>query len=437
MKEIGIGLLGFGTVGAGVVEGLQKNGALIARRLGVKPVLRQIADVDLKTYRGVKVSRSILTNDAMSVINNPDIDIIIELIGGTGVARKFILEALKLGKPVVTANKALLAEHGAEIFKVAAEHGTDVWFEASVAGGIPIIRALREGLIANRIDQMYGILNGTCNYILTRMENENASFDDALKGAQAGGYAEANPGLDIDGFDTAHKAVVLASLAHGFPVSMKSIHVEGIRGIAKVDIENARGLGYRIKLLAVIKTYNGGIEVRIHPTLIPVEHMLASVSGVFNAVFVEGDTVGQTMFYGRGAGRKPTASAVLSDVADVCRALAVAPAEEARPHPFNWEEKAGKIRKIGDIEARYYLRISLPDKAGMLGRVATILGKQGISIASVIQKEKHADKHVPVIIVTHRAKESGVAAALKIIDRMAVTGAKTVCLRIEDLGIEK
>jgi homoserine dehydrogenase len=437
MKEIGIGLLGFGTVGAGVVEGLQKNGEIIAKRLGMKPVLRRIADLDLKSDRGVKIKRSMLTKDAMSVIHDPAIDVIIELIGGTGIARKFILEALKLGKPVVTANKALLAEYGAELFSVAAKNGTDIWFEASVGGGIPIIQTLREGLIANRIDHIYGILNGTCNYILTRMENENASFDEALKGAQAGGYAEANPSLDIDGIDTAHKAVVLASLAYGVPVPMKSVHIEGIRGVAKVDIENARGLGYRIKLLAVIKNDGHGIEVRVHPTLIPVEHLLASVSGVFNAIFVEGDTVGQTMFYGRGAGRKPTASAVISDVADVCRALGAGPGEDLRPMAFKWHGKAEKMRDIGDIEARYYLRVSLPDKAGMLGRVATILGKQGISIASVIQKEKHVSKHVPVVIVTHRARESGVAAALKIIDGMAVTGAKTICLRIEDLGIEK
>jgi len=436
MKEIGIGLLGFGTVGAGVVEGIQRNGALIAKRLGVKPVIRQIADLDIKTDRGVKVARSILTRDAEAVINNRGVDVVIELVGGVTVARKFILQALRLGKPVVTANKALLAEHGAEIFKVAAENGTDVWFEASVGGGIPIIRSLKEGLIANRIDHIYGILNGTCNYILTQMEGENAAFDVALKGAQAAGYAEADPSLDIDGIDTGHKAVVLASLAYGFPVPMREVHIEGIRGIAKADIENAHNLGYRIKLLAVIKNDDGNVEVRVHPTLIPVEHMLASVGGVFNAIFVEGDTVGQTMFYGRGAGRRPTASAVLSDVADVCRAIADGPSEY-RPGSFTWEKKAQKIRKIGLIEARYYLRVFLPDRAGMLGRVATILGRHGISIASVVQKEKHAGKHVPVVIVTHRARESNVAAALKIIDSMDVAGAKTICLRIEDLGIEK
>jgi len=432
MKEIGIGLLGFGTVGAGVVEGLQKNGDLLAARLGVRPVLRKIADIDLKSDRGVKVSRSMLTQDAVSVIKDPSIDIIVELIGGTRIAREFTRQALSLGKPVVTANKALLAEYGDDLFSLASSNKTTIGFEASVGGGIPIIRALKEGLVANKINRIYGILNGTCNYILTRMERENLDFDQALKEAQAAGYAEADPGLDIDGIDTAHKASILASLAYGFHVPMRATHVEGIRGIAKTDIEYALGLGYRLKLLAVIKNEQGGIEVRIHPTLIPVEHMLASVSGVFNAIMVKGDIVGQTLYYGRGAGRHPTASAVISDIADVSRALAFGGLNTISA--FGKKGKVGKFRNPGSIEARYYLRVSLLDKPGVLGRLATVLGKRHISIASVLQKEVKVGRHVPVVILTHRAKERDFAAALKTIDGMNFVGARTIRLRIEDLA---
>ena len=432
MKEIGIGLLGFGTVGAGVVDGLQKNGDILAARLGVRPVLRKIADIDIKTDRGVKVARSILTTDAAAVIRDPSIDVIVELIGGTRIAREFTKQALSLGKPVVTANKALLAEHGAELFSLATAHGTNIWFEASVGGGIPIIRSLKEGLVANKINRLYGILNGTCNYILTRMERENLDFDQALKEAQAAGYAEADPGLDIDGFDTAHKAAILASLAYGFHVPMKAIHVEGIRGIAKADIEYALGLGYRLKLLAVIKNEHGGIEARIHPTLIPLDHMLASVSGVFNAIMVEGDVVGQTLYYGRGAGRYPTASAVLSDVADVSRALAFGGLNTIPP--FGKKGATGKFKDLGSIEARYYLRASLLDKPGVLGRLTTVLGKHNVSIASVLQKEAKAGKHVPVVILTHRAKERDFEAALNAIDKMDFVNARTIRLRIEDLA---
>jgi len=431
MKEIGIGLLGFGTVGAGVVEELQKNGAIIANRLGVKPVLRRIADVDLDRDRGLVVDRSILTKDADVVINDPSVSVIVELIGGVGIARKLMMQALKLGKPVVTANKALLAEHGAEILKQAAEKKTDVWFEASVGGGIPIIRSLREGLIANRIDRMYGILNGTCNYILSSMDREQVTFEHALKNAQMAGYAEADPALDIDGIDTAHKTVILASLAYGFPVPMNAVYIEGIRGISKTDIENARGIGYRLKLLAVIKNDGGEVEVRVHPTLIPAEHMLASVSGVFNAIVVEGDVAGQTLYYGRGAGRYPTASAVIGDIADVCRELAFG--DIKRRHSFGWQKEEVKLKEMGKIEARYYLRVSLLDKPGMLGRLATILGQHQISIASVLQKERHAGKQVPIVIVTDRAKESDFEAAVKDIDAMDVVGAKTIRIRIEDL----
>lgn len=432
MKEIGIGLLGFGTVGAGVVEGLQRNSDLIAKRMGIRPVLRKIADIDLKKDRGVKVAKGVLTTDALAVIDDPSVDIIVELIGGTKIAKEFIVRALKLGKPVVTANKALLAHSGTELFKLAAQNKTSIWFEASVGGGIPIIHALREGLIANRINRMYGILNGTCNYILTRMEQEQASFDEALKAAQESGYAEADPSFDVDGIDTAHKAIVLGSLAHGFPISMKSVYIEGIRRLVKADMEHASSLGYRIKLLAVIKNEDGKVEIRVQPTLIPKEHMLASVSGVYNAVFVEGDVVGKTLYYGRGAGRLPTASAVISDIADACRAIMLGGLD--RLPAFSWEGTAGKVRDVSSIEERYYLRVSLLNKPGALGKLTTLLGKHNVSIASVLQKETDLGKYVSAVIVTHKATEKSFRAALKAIDAMDVVGAKTVMLRIEDLA---
>jgi homoserine dehydrogenase len=436
MKEIGVGILGFGTVGAGVVEGLQRNGGLLSERMGVRPVVRRIADLDLERDRGVAVAPGVLTRDALGVVADPAVDVVVELIGGTTFAREVILAALKLGKPVVTANKALLAEHGEEIFACAAKGNTNVWFEASVAGGVPIIRALREGLVANRIDRIYGILNGTCNYILTRMEREQMTFEHALKEAQAAGYAEADPGLDIDGFDTAHKAVILASLAYGVQVPMSRVHVEGIRGLAKLDIEHARNLGYRLKQLAVIKNEGGEIEVRVHPTLVPVEHMLASVMGVFNAVVVDGDIVGQTVFYGRGAGRLPTASAVISDIADVARRLAGGKGSLASPSA----PAAGgvRFRAMGEVESRYYLRLALQDKPGALGQVATVLGRHHISLASVMQKEPHhAGRTVPVVILTHPALEKNLDAALRVLEEAEAVGSKSIRLRIEDPGSEK
>jgi homoserine dehydrogenase len=432
MKEIGVGLLGFGTVGAGVVEGLQKNGDLLAERTGVRLVLRRIADVDLVRDRGVRVDPGLLTRDAVAVIKDPEVDIVVELIGGTTIAREFILQALQLGKPVVTANKALLAEHGEAIFSLAADKQAGLFFEASVAGGVPIIRALREGLVANRINRIYGILNGTCNYILTRMDRDQMTFERALKEAQTAGYAEADPALDIDGIDTAHKAVILASLAYGTHVPMRAVHVEGIRGLDKADIEYARKLGYRLKLLAVIKSDDGEIEVRVHPTLIPSGHMLASVPGVFNAVMVEGDIVGQTAYYGRGAGRLPTASAVISDLADVGRRLAFGDGRFGAA--FTRRAADVRFRDIGAIEARHYLRLSLLDKPGVLGQVATVVGQHGISLASVLQQEPHhSGRHVTVVILTHPALERNVAAALGALEASEVVGARSVRLRIEDV----
>jgi homoserine dehydrogenase len=436
MKEIGVGLLGFGTVGAGVVETLQRNGDLLASRIGVKLVVRRIADVDLDRDRGVKVDRAIMTKDAAAVIDDPAVDVVVELVGGTTIAKEFIVRALRLGKPVVTANKALLAEYGQEIFALAAEKQTNVWFEASVAGGVPIIRALTEGLVANRIERICGILNGTCNYILTQMEKEQMTFDHALKEAQAAGFAEADPGLDIDGFDTAHKAAILALLAYGVHVPKDKIFVDGIRGLSKTDIEHASEFGYRIKQLAVIKSNGTEVEVRVHPTLIPHEHMLASVMGVFNAVVVDGDIVGQTVYYGRGAGRLPTASAVVSDLADVARTL-VNGGLKARARVV---APAGPVefRPMAEVECRYYLRLSLLDKPGVLGLVASVLGQHGISLASIVQKEPNrAGRHVSVVLLTHKALEKNIMEAFRTLEERNALGAKPVCLRIEDPGVGK
>jgi len=431
MREIGIGLLGFGTVGAGVVECIQKNGNLIAERAEVRLVLRKIADVDLKRNRGVKVDRSILTNDAMSVIADPAVDIVVELVGGTTIARTFMLEALRLGKPVVTANKALLAKCGKEVFAAADKNGTDVCFEAAVAGGIPLIRALSRGLVADNIESMHGILNGTCNYILTKMSGEGVPFDEALQEAQAAGFAEANPGLDIDGHDTAHKAVILALLAYGVGIPLSAMRIEGIRGLAREDIEHARKLGYCVKLLASVRRIGNEVDLRVSPVLIQAGHMLASVNGVFNAVLVRSDVVGETLYYGKGAGRRPTASAVVSDIVDLARKLATGSTDRISPFPRSI--KTGKVHDPRQIVSRYYLRMSLPDKPGVLGRICAVLGRNGISIASVRQTDGvKTGRHVPVVFVTHSAKEGSVDAALRQIDAMKMVGSRTIRIRIED-----
>ncbi|NCA81926.1 MAG: homoserine dehydrogenase [Opitutae bacterium] len=432
MKEIGVAVLGFGTVGAGVVETLQKNGGLLAERLGLRLALRGVADLDVATDRGVTVDPALLTMDGAALIARPDVDVVVELIGGTGAAKTFILQALRLGKPVVTANKKLLAEHGEEIHRVAEEHQTEILFEASVAGGIPIIKALREGLCANRIESIYGILNGTCNYILTRMENEKLPFDEVLKAAQAAGYAEAEPSLDIDGHDTAHKAAVLASLAYGCNVPLDKVQVSGIRGMAAADIAYAAEMGYRIKLLAIIQGGPEGVEVSVQPTLVEHGHQLAAVSGVFNAVLVKGDVVGTTLYYGRGAGRAATASAVVADLADA--ALNLRAGGRRRDLSGLPAKTPVALRDPGDIVARHYLRFSMKDQPGTLARVAAVLGDHRIGIDSVMQKEAPTNaEYVPVIIVTGPARERDMAGALaKIAAPDGLTDRPTVRYRIED-----
>ena len=433
MKQIGIGLIGFGTVGAGVVDGLQRNRKVMAQRLGVDVVLKRIADVDIATDRGVAVDPALLTTDAMAVIQDPEIKVVVELIGGTGVAKTFVLAALNAGKAVVTANKKLLAECGEEIFGTAERNGVDIYFGASVGGGIPIIRVLREGLAGNEIQSIHGILNGTCNYILTRMENEGLPFDKVLKAAQKAGYAEADPGLDIDGIDTAHKAIILASLAYGFHVPLSQVLVEGIRNLAGLDVKYAAEFGYRIKLLAVVKRDGDEIEVRVHPTLVPLSHMLASVSNVFNAAMVRGDLSGDTLYYGRGAGREPTASTVIGDIGDIARNLMAGRSRYRRGVNVENEGRL-RVRASDDIASRYYVRLMVFDKAGSLGTITTVLGRHGVSILAATQKESPEELenagYVPVVILTHRAKGAEIDAALREIRAAGVLNHEPVKLRM-------
>lgn len=434
MKQIGVGLLGFGTVGAGVVDGLQRNRKVMAQRLGVDVVLKKIADLDITTDRGVTVEKGVLTTDAKAVIHDPEIPVIVELIGGTGIAKTLVLAALNAGKSVVTANKKLLAEHGEEIFGVAERNGVDIYFGASVGGGIPIVRVLREGLAGNEIQSIHGILNGTCNYILTRMENEGLPFDEVLKAAQTAGYAEANPGLDIDGFDTAHKAIILASLAYGFHVPMEEVLVEGIRDVSGMDVRYAAEFGYRIKLLAVVKREGDEVEVRVNPTLVPLSHMLASVSNVFNAAMVHGDLSGDTLYYGRGAGREPTASTVIGDIGDIARNLMSGKSRYRRGVCVANEGKL-HVRTADEISSRYYVRLMVLDKAGSLGTILTVLGRHGVSILAATQKARPEEMvsdagYVPVVILTHMAKGVEINAALREISGAGVLNEEPVKLRM-------
>jgi homoserine dehydrogenase len=430
MSEVRIGVLGFGTVGAGVVEGILQNAELMEQRTGIRPVVTKIADLDITTDRGICVADGVLTTDASEVFDNPDIDVVVETIGGSTIAKTFTLKALNNGKPVVTANKKMLAEYGEEIFGAAKANKVGVYFEAAVGGGIPCCRALKDGLIGNRIKSIYGILNGTCNYILTRMEREGLDFDMVLADAQALGYAETPPDLDIDGIDTAHKAVLLASLAYGAPVSLESCKVQGIRGLDKREIEYADELGYRIKLLGVVKDHGGKYEVRVEPALVPQDSMIGSVMDVFNAVLVDGDIVDETLYYGKGAGRLPTGSAVIGDIMEAAMKLGAGQGEPVS----DWIMLHDSLDMVAaeENEMRCYLRMSLKDQPDTLAKVAHVLGAQNISIASLIQKESRITGFVPVVILTHKAKESEFEAALETIKTLGVVNGNVVRLAIED-----
>ena len=431
MQQVNLGIIGGGTVGGGVFEALQRNGALMASRLGVGLKIVRVAVRDLKKNRAAKIPRALLSADWREVVCDPEVNLVAELIGGTTIAREVVLTALKLGKPVVTANKALLSAHGEELFAAAQKYGTNLYYEASVAGGIPIIKSLREGFVGNRITALYGIVNGTCNYILTRMKLEGADFGEVLADAQKLGYAETPPDLDIDGHDAAHKIGILASLAHGFWVNPKQIHVEGIRHISALDIKFAGELGYTIKLLGMVKKLESGcrVQVSVYPTLVPNSHVLASVNGVFNACFVRGDIVGDALFYGRGAGKDATASAVLSDLADA--ALDLKFGTKHRLPPFVPHECSGAVAPIEEVISQYFVRLNVTDKPGVLARIAAIFGQSGIGISSVIQPEGHEGASVPLIFMLHYATNGAVQAALKKIGKLPVIKGKPVMIRVE------
>jgi len=428
---IGIGLLGFGTIGTGVVKILTQKMGLLQERVGVPLKLVKIADIDLDRPRDVEVSPELLTTQASEVIHHPRVDIVIELIGGIEPARSLILEALRAGKSVVTANKALLAQDGKGILETLKETGQDLGFEASVGGGIPILKAIREGLVANGFKRIYGIINGTANYVLTLMEMEGLSFQDALADAQVKGYAEADPTLDIGGMDAAHKAAILATMAFGRYFSVDEVYVEGLEDVDLRDIRYAREFGYKVKLLALIK---GGqeIEIRVHPTMIPLEHSLAKVDGVFNAVYIEGDAVGPTMFYGQGAGEMPTASAVVADVVDIARDLLKGGTRRVPPFSYERLDRDVEVKPMEEVSTRYYLRFTAQDRPGVLSRISGILAKRHISIESVIQKGRREEGTVPVVMMTHEAREMDVQKALAEIDCLDVIGGKTTLIRVED-----
>ena len=430
MKEIKIGIIGFGTVGAGVVKILQDNAPLIEQRLGGRIRLHKIADIDLERDRGVQVSKELLTADAEAVLADPEIAICVELVGGIEPARTFILKAMKMGKHVVTANKALLALHGAEIFAAAQANGVRIGFEASVGGGIPIIRCLREGLVANRIISIFGILNGTSNYILTRMTQEGKGFREILKDAQRLGYAEAEPSLDVEGTDAAHKLAILAALAFGVRADFNDIFVEGIANITPLDIQYSSEFGYRIKLLAIGKGDEGKVELRVHPTMLPAHHLLSTVEGVYNGIYISGDAVGPTMFYGQGAGSLPTGSAVVSDLADLGGDIIKGVKGGNLILPLA-SSKEGAIKAIDEVTTPYYLRFTALDRPGVLSKISGILGDHEISIASVIQKGRKIKEAVPIVMMTHEAAERNIRQALREIDGLDVIQAKTTLIRVE------
>jgi homoserine dehydrogenase len=432
MQQVNLGMIGGGTVGSGVFHALQLNGALLSSRIGVKVAVRKVAVKAFDEPRPYAIPRAAMTTDWQEVVNDPAVHVVAELVGGTSIAKTMILAALKLGKPVITANKALLSKHGEELFAAAKKSGANLYYEASVCGGIPIIKSLREGFVGNRIAALYGIVNGTCNYILTRMKLEGADFDTVLADAQKQGYAETPPDLDIDGWDSQHKIGILASLAHGFWVRPDQIHVEGVHHVSALDIKFATELGYTIKLLGIVKKLEGGcrVQVSVYPTLIPNSHVLASVNHVFNAVFVRGDVVGDTLFYGRGAGKDATASAVLSDLADA--ALDLKFGTQHRVPPFVPHECKGTVAPIGEVVSQYFVRLNVVDKPGVLARIAAIFGQSDIGISSVIQPEGHEGSSVPLIFMLHYAPNSAVTRALAKIGKLPVVKGQPVMIRVEN-----
>ncbi len=423
-KVLNVGVIGAGTVGAGVIQILRKNAGVIREKAGVDINLCHVAELRREVLSGLDLDGVRVSSDASELLADPDVHVVCELIGGVEPARTFITKALESGRHVVTANKMLLAKHGPELNEIAVSHGVELRYEASVGGVIPIIKALRESLASNHIQMVCGILNGTCNYILSRMTYENLEFSDVLAIAQKLGYAETPPDLDVEGHDTAHKCAIVAALCYSAPVSLSDIYVEGITSITRLDVSYAREMGYVIKLLAIIRRVDGEIEARVHPTLVPETHLLASVRNEFNAVYVVSDCAGPTLYYGKGAGRMPTASAVVSDLIDIARGSGCA----AVP-PFRYAHSL-PVRDIGLIQGRYYLRLTTEDHPGVLGKVCTILGHHGVSIASCIQKDTQAGEPVHVVMMTHDTVESSLAAAVAEINKLEFIAAPTKVIRI-------
>ncbi|MEB0139679.1 MULTISPECIES: homoserine dehydrogenase [unclassified Undibacterium] len=436
MKPIKVGLLGIGTVGSGTFNVLQRNHAEIMRRAGRSIEIAMVADLNVERARELTGGSVEVVSDARLVVNHPDIDIVIELIGGYGIAKELVLSAIANGKHVVTANKALLATHGNEIFAAAQEKGVMVAFEAAVAGGIPIIKALREGLTANRIEWIAGIINGTTNFILSEMRDQGLDFNTALEQAQALGYAEADPTFDIDGIDAAHKATIMASIAYGIPMQFDKAYVEGITALQASDIRYAEELGYRIKLLGISKRTPEGVELRVHPTLIPSKRLIANVEGAMNAVLVQGDAVGATLYYGKGAGAEPTASAVIADLVDITR-LATADPEHRVPH-LAFQPGAISdlpVLPMTEIVTSYYLRMHVEDQPGVLADVTRILADLSISIDAMLQKEPaEGEIRTDIIILTHQTKEKNIIAAIEQIELLSTVSGKVTKLRLEQLS---
>jgi homoserine dehydrogenase len=436
MKPLRVGLLGIGTVGSGTFEVLARNQEEIRRRAGCAIEIAMVADLDTARAESVVKGRARVVADAAAVVADPDIDVVVELIGGYGIAKKLVLEAIRQGKHVVTANKALLAVHGTEIFAAARERGITVAFEAAVAGGIPIIKALREGLTANRIEWVAGIINGTTNFILSEMRAKGLDFATVLKEAQRLGYAEADPTFDIEGVDAAHKATILSAIAFGVPVQFEKAHVEGITALQAADIRYAEQLGYRIKLLGIARRREQGIELRVHPTLIPATRLIANVEGAMNAVVVKADAVGTTLYYGKGAGSEPTASAVIADLVDIARLQSADPGHRVPHLAFQPGSLADTpILPISEVVTSYYLRLVVADKAGVLARITGILAEHDISIDAVLQRESaEGEKQTDLIILTHDTVEGRMSAALAQMQALPTVLAPIVKLRKEELS---
>ena len=432
-----MGLVGFGTVGTGVAKLILEDADSIAAKMGVRPELACVVDVDTQTRREVELPPGLLTSDLNRLLNDQSIRIGIELVGGTGVAKEIQLKMLRAGKDVVTANKALLAKHGPELYQVAREHGRCIAFEASCVGGVPIIGAIRTGLAANRITAMYGIVNGTCNYILSSMSSRNEEFSEALAKAQQHGFAEADPTLDLSGGDSAHKLAILASMAFGCEIALEDIFVEGIEGISREDIEYGGEMGYRLKLLAIAQRNNGGrISLRVHPSFIAANTALARVDGSFNAISVFGSAVGETLYYGRGAGMMPTASAVMADIIEVALGNSKTIFDHLHLKPRS--ETQALIEEVGESVTRFYIRVMAKDEPGVVARYGKILGDHQISISGALQHEGTGpDNTVPVVITTHRTQEKNMAAALAELKGIDIISGNSICIRIVDIPQDK